>query len=203
MATLYYESDADPALLRGRKVAILGYGSQGHAHALNLSESGVDVRVGLREGSCVADQGRGGRAAGHLGRAGGHRGRRDHVPPARHRAEGRLRRRGRPAPRAGRLPHVRPRLQHPLRPDRAARRASTWPWSPPRARATWCGAPTPRAAGSRPSSPWPRTPPATPGPSPSPTPTRSARPGPACSTPPSRRRPRPTSSASRWCCAAG
>jgi ketol-acid reductoisomerase len=51
MATLYYESDADPALIQGRKVAILGYGSQGHAHALNLSESGVDVRVGLREGS--------------------------------------------------------------------------------------------------------------------------------------------------------
>jgi ketol-acid reductoisomerase len=51
MATLYYESDADPALIQGRKVAILGYGSQGHAHALNLAESGVDVRVGLREGS--------------------------------------------------------------------------------------------------------------------------------------------------------
>jgi len=51
MATLYYESDADPRLLKGRKVAILGYGSQGHAHALNLSESGIDVRVGLRDGS--------------------------------------------------------------------------------------------------------------------------------------------------------
>ena len=51
MAKLYYESDADPSLIQGRKVAILGYGSQGHAHALNLSESGVDVRVGLREGS--------------------------------------------------------------------------------------------------------------------------------------------------------
>jgi ketol-acid reductoisomerase len=51
MATMYYESDADPSLIRGRKVAILGYGSQGHAHALNLSESGVDVRVALRPGS--------------------------------------------------------------------------------------------------------------------------------------------------------
>jgi len=51
MATLYYESDADPSLIQARKVAILGYGSQGHAHALNLSESGVDVRVGLRDGS--------------------------------------------------------------------------------------------------------------------------------------------------------
>ncbi len=51
MATMYYESDADPSLIQGRKVAILGYGSQGHAHALNLTESGVDVRVALRAGS--------------------------------------------------------------------------------------------------------------------------------------------------------
>ncbi len=51
MATLYYQQDADPSVIRGRAVAILGYGSQGHAHALNLAESGVDVRVGLREGS--------------------------------------------------------------------------------------------------------------------------------------------------------
>jgi ketol-acid reductoisomerase len=51
MATLYYEKDADADLIGSRKVAVIGYGSQGHAHALNLSESGVDVRVGLREGS--------------------------------------------------------------------------------------------------------------------------------------------------------
>ncbi|MDA8058486.1 MAG: ketol-acid reductoisomerase [Actinomycetota bacterium] len=51
MATLYYERDADPGLIQGRKVAVIGYGSQGHAHALNLAESGVDVRVGLRDGS--------------------------------------------------------------------------------------------------------------------------------------------------------
>ena len=51
MATLFYEKDANPDLIKGRKVAILGYGSQGHAHAQNLSESGVPVVVGLREGS--------------------------------------------------------------------------------------------------------------------------------------------------------
>jgi ketol-acid reductoisomerase len=51
MATIYYEKDADPVLVAGRKVAVMGYGSQGHAHALNLRDSGVDVRVGLREGS--------------------------------------------------------------------------------------------------------------------------------------------------------
>ncbi|HVM07994.1 MAG TPA: ketol-acid reductoisomerase [Acidimicrobiales bacterium] len=51
MANVFYDNDADPSLISGRKVAILGYGSQGHAHALNLRDSGVDVRVGLREGS--------------------------------------------------------------------------------------------------------------------------------------------------------
>src|SRR5213083_948481 len=51
MANVYYEKDADRSLIAGRKVAVLGYGSQGHAHALNLKESGIDVRVGLRDGS--------------------------------------------------------------------------------------------------------------------------------------------------------
>src|SRR3954468_13409132 len=49
--TIYYDDDADLGLIEGKKVAVLGYGSQGHAHALNLRDSGVDVRVGLREGS--------------------------------------------------------------------------------------------------------------------------------------------------------
>jgi ketol-acid reductoisomerase len=47
MAKVYYDADADLSLIKGRKVAVLGYGSQGHAHALNLRDSGVDVRVGL------------------------------------------------------------------------------------------------------------------------------------------------------------
>ena len=51
MADMFYEDDADLSIIQGRKVAILGYGSQGHAHALNLRDSGVDVRVGLAEGS--------------------------------------------------------------------------------------------------------------------------------------------------------
>ncbi|MEA3335367.1 MAG: ketol-acid reductoisomerase [Chloroflexota bacterium] len=51
MATLYYEKDADLGRLGGRKIAVIGYGSQGHAHAQNLSDSGMDVRVGLYEGS--------------------------------------------------------------------------------------------------------------------------------------------------------
>ena len=51
MTTMYYEADVNPALLEGKKIAVLGYGSQGHAHALNLHESGFDVVVGLRENS--------------------------------------------------------------------------------------------------------------------------------------------------------
>jgi len=51
MATIYYDKDADLSLIQGKKVGIIGYGSQGHAHALNLRDSGVEVRVGLRPDS--------------------------------------------------------------------------------------------------------------------------------------------------------
>ena len=51
MAEMFYDSDADLSVIQGRNVAVIGYGSQGHAHALSLRDSGVDVRVGLREGS--------------------------------------------------------------------------------------------------------------------------------------------------------
>ncbi len=51
MAELYYDDDADLSVIQARNVAVLGYGSQGHAHALSLRDSGVDVRVGLPEGS--------------------------------------------------------------------------------------------------------------------------------------------------------
>ncbi|MGA8245876.1 MAG: ketol-acid reductoisomerase [Nocardioides sp.] len=51
MAQMFYDDDADLSLIQGKNVAVLGYGSQGHAHALSLRDSGVDVRVGLPEGS--------------------------------------------------------------------------------------------------------------------------------------------------------
>jgi ketol-acid reductoisomerase len=56
MATMFYDKDADLDLIRQRKVAVIGYGSQGHAHALNLQDSGVDVVVGLQAGSKSAEK---------------------------------------------------------------------------------------------------------------------------------------------------
>ena len=51
MAELFYDDDADLSIIQGKQVAVIGYGSQGHAHALNLRDSGVDVRIGLAPGS--------------------------------------------------------------------------------------------------------------------------------------------------------
>lgn len=51
MATIYYDKDANPSIIKEKKVAVIGYGSQGHAHALNLNDNGVKVTVGLHEGS--------------------------------------------------------------------------------------------------------------------------------------------------------
>src|SRR3712207_8188924 len=50
-AEVFYDDDADLSIIQGRKVAVIGYGSQGHAHALNLRDSGVEVVIGLQEGS--------------------------------------------------------------------------------------------------------------------------------------------------------
>jgi ketol-acid reductoisomerase len=56
MAQIYYDKDADLSLIRSKKVAVLGYGSQGHAHALNLRDSGVTVRIGLPPGSASRER---------------------------------------------------------------------------------------------------------------------------------------------------
>jgi ketol-acid reductoisomerase len=58
MATMYYDRDADLSIVRGKKVGVIGYGSQGHAHALNLRDSGVTVRVGLHATSASRDKAR-------------------------------------------------------------------------------------------------------------------------------------------------
>ena len=107
----------DVGLLTG-KVAVLGYGSQGHAHALNLADSGVEVEVGLRAGStsrAAAEEA--GLAVRDVAEAVQRRpGRRDARP--RRPAGGALPRRGRAEPRARRGAALRPRLLRPLRPDR-------------------------------------------------------------------------------------
>ena len=64
MSDVFYENDADLSMLEGKTVAVIGYGSQGHAHALNLKESGVDVVVGLRPGLGEPRGGGGARACG-------------------------------------------------------------------------------------------------------------------------------------------
>ena len=56
MAEIYYDDRADLGVIQRRHVAVLGYGSQGHAHALSLRDSGVDVRVGLPEGSASREK---------------------------------------------------------------------------------------------------------------------------------------------------
>ena len=58
MIKKYYDSDCNLGLLDGKTVAVIGFGSQGHAHAMNLAESGVNVVVGLREGSGHWEEGR-------------------------------------------------------------------------------------------------------------------------------------------------
>ena len=203
MTKLIYESDVDRGAIDGRKVAILGYGSQGHAHALNLRDS-----RGRRPGRAparlvVPPEGRGRRAARPRHRLGDCRGGRRDGAAAGHRATEGLRGRDGAAPRPGGRAAVRPRLQHPLRDDHPATGGRRGDGRAEGPRATSSGGPTPRGAAYRRSSPWPRTRRAGPGRWRSPTPTRSARPGPGCSRRPSPRRPRPTCSASRSCCAAG
>ena len=199
---IYYDKDADLALITARKVAIIGYGSQGHAHALNLKDSGVDVRVGLPEGSGSAAKAK---AAGlrvtSMAEA-ARRGRRHHDAGARHRAGRDLPRRDRAAPDRRQDADVRPRLQHPLRHHHPAGRrrrvdGRAQVARPSRARGLHGRR---RHAGAA------RRPPGR---------DRSGAtahavvrqgdrraPAPGCSRRPSRRRPRPTSSASRRCCAA-
>ena len=121
-STMIYEDDASLEPLEGKTVAILGYGSQGHAHALNLKESGVDVVVGLRpDSSSVAEAEAEGLEVLERRRRRQPRRRRDDPAPRREAGadlgggDRRRDRRGQPA-------HVRPRLRDPLRPDHAAGR---------------------------------------------------------------------------------
>ncbi len=110
MTTMYYEADAKPELLKSKKIAILGYGSQGHAHALNLHDSGYDVRVGLRhESSSVLKAEEASLRVLSIADACAEA---DVImcARARHRAEANLRRRDRAAPDNRQVSALRPRL---------------------------------------------------------------------------------------------
>ena len=123
MAKMHYDKDADLALIKRKKVAIIGYGSQGHAHALNLKDSGVEVRVGLHAGSKSVAKAEAAGLTVTQRRRGGRLGRRDHDAGPRHgRSRALYKEEHRAAPRQGQDADVRPRLQHPLRHHRAAGR---------------------------------------------------------------------------------
>ena len=146
MAEMFYDDDADLALIQGKNVAVIGYGSQGHAHALSLRDSGVDVRVGLQEGSRVPRQGRGrGAARPHPGR-GGRGGRRRRDPRARPGPAHPLRERDRAAPRRRATPWSSATASTSASATSPRPRASTSSWSRPRAPATWSAASTSTAA---------------------------------------------------------
>ena len=175
-ARMIYDKDADLSKLDGKTVAILGYGSQGHAHALNLKDSGVDVVVGLRADSESVEKAKADGLRGGLDRRRRQRGRRRDGPAARREAGRHLGVRHPRRHRARQPAAVRPRLLDPLRPDRARpevdvgmvapegprppraapvrrgqRRARPRRRAPGRhrhARATWCS-PTRRASAAR------------------------------------------------------
>src|SRR4051794_8965195 len=117
LAGMIYDADADLSLLEGKTVAILGYGSQGHAHALNLHDSGVDVVVGLRPDSSSVEKAKAdGLQVDSIADAAS-KGRRD--DPAARREAGRdlgVRDKGRD--RSRQLAAVRARVLGALRPDR-------------------------------------------------------------------------------------
>ena len=200
---VYYDRDADVNLIKGKKVVVIGYGSQGHAHAQNLRDSGVkEVRVALRPGSATAKKAE---AAGFkvLAPGGGREmGRHRHGAGARRAAGGALQRRSRPQHAQGRGARLRPRPQHPFPADRAAprpRRVHDRAEGPGPHRALRISARRRRALPGRGRS---RTPAAMRSRSASPMPAPSAAAAPASSRPPSARNARPICSASRWCCAA-
>ena len=137
MAKMYYEKDCDLQYLDGKKIAVIGYGSQGHAHALNLRDSGCDVIVGLRKGGkswpvaekdgftvmTVPEAAQAADIIMILINDENQAGRRHHHDPDQRRKPGRHVQKGHRALPDRRQGHrLCPRLQHPLQADRAAGR---------------------------------------------------------------------------------
>ena len=146
---VYYDKDADLSLIKGKNVTIIGYGSQGHAHAQNLNDSGVQGHGRPAQGRRFVGQGRGGRAEGRRGRRRGEGGRRRHDAAARRADRRRLqdRRRSRTSSRARRSPSRTASTCTTARSCRAP--TSTSGWSRRRRPATPCAPPTPRVAACR------------------------------------------------------
>ena len=119
MIKMYYDKDAKPALLKKKKVAIIGYGSQGHAHANNLRDSGVDVIIGIRKGLSHDKA----KNAGFKVMVPAEAAKAADVVmillPDEYMADTYRAEIG-PEHEKGRIPRLRARLQYPLRPDRAA-----------------------------------------------------------------------------------
>ena len=149
MAKLYYDADADLSRLKGKKVAIIGYGSQGHAHALEPARQ-RRRRGGRPAGGQQEPREGAGRGAARAERAPRPPRRRDVVmilaPDTSQR--GLYEELDQAAPQAGQDPDVRARLQHPLRHDRAAARRRRLAWSRPRRPATACARCSRRARGT-------------------------------------------------------
>ena len=119
---VYYDKDADLSLIKGKKVTIVGYGSQGHAHAQNLNDSGVKVTVGLRKGGASWDKAKkAGLKVAEVGEAVKGADFVMMLMPDEHIAAV-YKSEVEPQHQEGRDARVRARLQHPLRPGRAARR---------------------------------------------------------------------------------
>ena len=122
MMKVYYDKDADLSLIKGKKVTIVGYGSQGHAHAQNLNDSGIKVTVGLRKGGASWDKAKkAGLKVAEVGEAVKGADFVMMLMPDEHIARG-VSRRSRAEHPQGRDARVRARLQHPLWPGAAARR---------------------------------------------------------------------------------
>ena len=201
MATIYYEKDTDPRRLAGQTIAVLGFGCQGHAHAQNLKDTGWtsgSASAGLEPPREGGGSGAARRRHRRRGRGGG----RDHVRAAGHLARRGLRGGRRAEPEGWRHADVRPRVLRAFRDGRAAGGRRRDDDRPEGARAP--GAADLRARGSERRRSWPcsRMRPGRRNSARSPTARGSARHAPGSSRPPSRRRPRPISSASRPSCAA-
>ncbi len=119
-AMMIHDADADLGLIRDRHVAVIGYGSQGHAHALNLRDSGVDVRVGASPGRPLVGRGRARRVCADDTRGRHRMGRRGDDPGPRPRAAGAVPRPDRAASPRGPPAAVRARLRHSFRLDHPA-----------------------------------------------------------------------------------